>query len=42
MFNSLQIYKFKFSTKNGKSNPEKFSSQKDKIGNVQEGGPLNN
>jgi hypothetical protein len=30
MFNSLQIYEFKFSTKNGKSNPEKFSSQKDK------------
>jgi hypothetical protein len=30
MFNSLQIYKFKFSTKNGKSNPEKFPSQKDK------------
>ena len=30
MFNSLQIYEFKFSTKNGKSNPEKVPSQKDK------------
>jgi hypothetical protein len=30
MFNLLQIYEFKFSTKNGKSNPEKFPSQKDK------------
>ena len=30
MFNLLQIYEFKFLTKNGKSNQEKLSSQKDK------------
>ena len=39
MFNSLQIYEFKFSTENGKSNPEKFSSQKDKAGQRSGGRP---
>ena len=39
MFNSLQIYEFKFSTKNGKSNPEKFFSQKDKAGQRSGGRP---
>jgi hypothetical protein len=32
MFNSLLIYEFKFSTKNGKYNTEKPSPQKDKAG----------